>query len=314
MVFSWLQTSWSKVTSLLKTTATSFSSRLRQIFSKPLDDQTKDELEELFYESDLGVPLTKELIAIVEKTYRNTKNLSVDQLLSILKETLIQEFAPLDVTLKKNAHGPTVLLIIGANGHGKTTSIAKLCHMLQKQGSSVLVAACDTFRAAAQEQLELWTKHIGCDIVRGKYQQDPASVAFDAIVAAQARSIEYVIIDTAGRLENKVNLLKELEKIIRICNKALPGTPHETLLVLDATIGQNGISQAKAFHAATPLTGLILTKLDGSAKGGIVLSIQKELKVPAKFIGTGESSEDFAPFCSEHFISVLLDLEEGKKL
>jgi len=201
---------------------------------------------------------------------------------------------------------------MGANGHGKTTSIAKLTHLLMKNGKTVLLAACDTFRAAAQEQLEIWASRVSCQLIKGKYQQDPASVAFDAIQSAKAKGIDYVIIDTAGRLENKVNLMKELQKIIKICNKACPGAPHETLLVLDATIGQNSEQQAKIFHAATPLTGLILTKLDGSAKGGIALAIQKNLKIPAKFIGTGESIEDFAPFEPKSFIQTLLGLDEEK--
>lgn len=310
MVFSWLQTGWSKVKSVLTQTAHSLSSRLKNLFSRPLDEKTKEELESLFYDADLGIPITKDLIAQIDTTYRQLKNPSVVTLLHSVEETLLKEVSSFECTLKKAASGPTILLIIGANGQGKTTSIAKLCHLLQKNNQSVLVAACDTFRAAAQEQLELWAKRVNCDIVRGQYQQDPASVAFDAIKAATARNIDYVIIDTAGRLENKINLMKELEKIVKTCKKACPESPHETLLVLDATMGQNGIQQARVFNASTPLSGLIVTKLDGSAKGGVALAIQKELQIPAKFIGTGEGIDDLSPFEPRIFIKTLLELEE----
>lgn len=310
MVFSWLQTGWSKVKSVLTKTAHSLSSKLKNIFAKPLDDKTKEELESLFYDADLGIPITKGLLAQIEVTYRQQKDPTVATLLHSVEEALLKEVASFDCTLKQASNGPTILLIIGANGQGKTTSIAKLCHLLQKNNKSVLVAACDTFRAAAQEQLELWAKRVNCDIVRGQYQQDPASVAFDAIKAASSRNIDYVIIDTAGRLENKVNLMKELEKIVKICKKASPESPHETLLVLDATMGQNGIQQARVFHNTTPLTGLIVTKLDGSAKGGVALAIQKELQIPAKFIGTGEGIDDLSPFEPKLFIKTLLELEE----
>lgn len=311
MVFSWLQTEWSKVKSVLTRTAHSLSSKLKKVFSRPLDEKTKEELESLFYDADLGIPITKDLIAHIDTIYREEKSPSVELLLHSVEKRLVQELSSFNFALKKATEGPTVLLIIGSNGQGKTTSIAKLSHLLQKNNASVLIAACDTFRAAAQEQLELWAKRTNCDIVRGQYQQDPASVAFDAIKAAIARKIDYVIIDTAGRLENKAHLMKELEKIVKICKKASQDAPHETLLVLDATMGQNGIQQARIFHATTPLSGLIVTKLDGSAKGGVALAIQKELKIPAKFIGTGEGVEDLAAFEPTLFIKTLLDLEEN---
>ena len=311
MVFSWLQSGWSKVKLVLTQTTHSLSSRLKQLFSKPMTEETKEELESVFYEADLGIHITKDLLIQLEKTYRELNAPPVETLLSSVEETLLKEVSSFDCSLKKAPKGPTVLLVIGANGQGKTTSIAKLSHFLQKNNQKVLIAACDTFRAAAQEQLELWAQRVNCDIVRGQYQQDPASVAFDAIKAAEARNIDYVIIDTAGRLENKVNLMKELEKIVKICKKASPNSPHETLLVLDATMGQNGIQQAKVFHTTSPLSGLILTKLDGTAKGGVALAIQKELKIPAKFIGTGEGIEDFAPFEPKSFIRTLLGLESS---
>lgn len=312
MVFSWIQTGWSKVKSVLKQTAHSLSSRLKNLFSKPLDESTKEELESLFYEADLGVPLTRDLLQTIDKTAREMNKPTPEQLLHVLETRLLEEVQTFDFSLKTNPNGPTVLLIMGANGHGKTTSIAKLASLLKKNGKSVLLAACDTFRAAAQEQLDIWASRVGCPLIKGKYQQDPASVAFDAIQSAQAKGIDYVLIDTAGRLENKVSLIKELQKVVKICTKACESAPHETLLVLDATIGQNGAQQAKIFHEATPLTGLILTKLDGSAKGGIALAIQKNLKIPAKFVGTGESIEDFAPFEPKAFIQALLGLDEEK--
>lgn len=306
MVFSWIQASWSKVKSVLKKTTDSLANRLKTLFCKPLDAETKEELEKLFYAADLGVSLTRDLLLSLEKTAKECKEPSADLLLKALEDRLLDEFKTFDFSLKTAQNGPTVFIIIGANGHGKTTSIAKLAHMLKKEGKTVLLAACDTFRAAAQEQLEIWADRVGCPLIKGQYQQDPASVAFDAIQSAKAKHIDYVIIDTAGRLENKVNLIKELQKIVKICTKACPNAPHETLLVLDATIGQNSEQQAKIFNEATPLSGLILTKLDGSAKGGIALAIQKNTKIPAKCIGTGESLEDFALFEPKSFIQALL--------
>jgi fused signal recognition particle receptor len=200
-----------------------------------------------------------------------------------------------------------VMLIVGVNGSGKTTSLAKLAHLLHSAGKKVLIGAADTFRAAAIDQLELWAKRIGVDIVKHQSHSDPSAVAFDAISAAKARGAEAVLIDTAGRLHNKTDLMHELAKIRRVCDKVCPGAPHETLLVLDATTGQNAIDQANTFHQFTPLTGLILTKLDGTAKGGIVVAIQRQLGLPIKFIGTGEGIDDLQPFDPQQFVKALFE-------
>ena len=191
---------------------------------------------------------------------------------------------------------PRVLLIVGVNGSGKTTSIAKLARAYQSEGKKVLLAAGDTFRAAAIEQLSTWSERLGVDIIKSKPGADPSAVAFDALTAAQARDCDIVLIDTAGRLQNKVDLMQELEKIKRVCQKVIPSAPHETLLVLDATTGQNAIDQATLFHQVTPLSGIILAKLDGSAKGGIILSIYQKLKIPVLWVGTGEGPDDLEPF------------------
>jgi fused signal recognition particle receptor len=202
---------------------------------------------------------------------------------------------------------PMVILIVGVNGNGKTTSVAKLAKFFQNNDKKVLIAAADTFRAAAIEQLEIWAKRLDIEIVKGNPGSDPASVAFDALTAGKARKSDIVIIDTAGRLHTKTNLMQELEKIRRTCKKVNPSSPHETLLVLDATTGQNAIDQAKTFNKFTPITGLILTKLDGSAKGGIVISIYRQLGIPVKFIGVGEGLDDLEPFQPESFVNALFD-------
>ncbi len=206
------------------------------------------------------------------------------------------------------ARMPAIFLIVGVNGNGKTTSVAKLSHLLKQNNKKVLVAAADTFRAAAIEQLETWAEKLKIDIVKGAPKSDPAAVTFDAIQAAKARGCDVVLIDTAGRLHTKTPLMQELEKIKRSCQKASSnGGPHETLLVLDATTGQNAIDQAKHFHKFTPLTGIILTKLDGTAKGGIIIAIQRELGIPIKFIGTGEQIDDMQPFDPQKFVESLFE-------
>lgn len=202
---------------------------------------------------------------------------------------------------------PMVILIIGVNGNGKTTSVAKLANRFVHSNHSVLIAAADTFRAAAIDQLEIWANRLNVDIVKGAPNSDSAAVTFDALAAAKARHSEVVIVDTAGRLHTRTDLMHELKKIKRACHKVHPNSPHETLLVLDATIGQNAIDQAKIFHEFTPITGIILTKLDGTAKGGIVVNIQRQLGIPVKFVGTGESLEDLEPFNPEEFAAALFE-------
>ncbi len=216
--------------------------------------------------------------------------------------------------LKENSNGintpekpPLVILVVGVNGNGKTTTTAKLAHKFQTEGKKVLIGAADTFRAAATEQLEIWSERLKIDLVKGVAGSDPASVAFDAVSAGKSRGCDVVIIDTAGRLHTKAPLMEELKKVAKVIKKVIPDAPHETLLVLDATAGQNGIDQAHVFHSFVPLSGLVLTKLDGTAKGGIVFSIQKQLHTPVKFIGIGEGIEDLEPFDVNQFVSALFD-------
>ncbi len=264
----------------------SIGKKIRSLFSSSINEETLENLERLFYEADLGPEISAELTNKVRTLMKKDAKQSVDSLLETIRLDLVNHL--------KNVSPPPplsplhVILIEGVNGNGKTTSVAKLAFHYQKQGRKVLVSAADTFRAAAMEQLERWISPLGIPLVKGNPKSDPAAVVFDSITAAKNRGCDLVIIDTAGRLHTKTDLMQELGKICRVTGKALPGAPHETLLVLDATIGQNGVEQAKIFHQFTPLTGLILTKLDGSAKGGTALAIQRTLQLPIRFIGTGK--------------------------
>lgn len=280
--------------------------KIRELFKGKVSEESIDQLEELFYKADLGSQISSELTEKARVLWRKKPSLSSDELLTEIKQELLIKLGsqPPPAAASEKPH---VILIVGVNGNGKTTSIAKLAHSFQKQGKKVLIAAADTFRAAATEQLEKWAEGMGASLVKGKMGSDPAAVVFDALLAAQARGVDIVLIDTAGRLHTKTDLMKELEKIKRVCSKAYPGSPHETLLVLDSTIGQNGIEQAANFHRYTPLTGLILTKLDGSAKGGSVIAIQRQLQIPVKYIGTGETIKDIEIFDPPSFISALFE-------
>jgi len=304
MVVSWLKNRWASVRDALIKTRTALSGRIRSLFGRYVDETKLEELEEILFEADLGSALISRLMQEVRAVLKE-KELSVDALLLFLEKTLLSSVVSLPSKLQIREEGPTVILLIGANGTGKTTAIAKLSSFFTKKGRSVMVAAADTFRAAAQEQLDIWAKRIGVEIIQSKYQADPAAVAFDSITAAQSRGKELLFIDTAGRLENKSHLLKELEKVKRSCDKAFPGAPHEILLVLDATIGQHGIEQASSFHSLLGVTGLIVTKLDGTAKGGIAVAIQEQLGIPVKYIGVGEGIDDLIPFDAEAFVHSL---------
>lgn len=280
------------------------SQKIRALFSRGYDDTAFDALEQLFYEADLGAATSAELVDKIRTLSRKNPQITTDEILSFVKEELLKLFPPLpDIPLAS----PHVILMVGVNGSGKTTSLAKLAAHYQSQGKKVLIAAGDTFRAAAVEQLETWAKRSGVEIVKSQTNSDPSSVAFDALAAAKARGFDIVLIDTAGRLQTKTDLMQELAKIRRVCQKQIPDSPHETLLVLDATVGQNALDQAKTFHQFTPITGIVLTKLDGSAKGGIAISIQKQLHLPIRWVGTGESSEDLAPFHSSDYLSALFN-------
>ena len=305
MVFGWVKSKWTAVKNALSKTRAALSGKIRSLFGKRVDEKMLEDLEEILYEADLGVHVTHHLIKHVRQLLEKQPEMTVEMLLHILEEALVLEMAPLHYDLACSQTLPTVILVVGANGSGKTTSIAKLARSFLDQGKTVMLAAADTFRAAAQEQLAVWAETLQVPIIRASYQADPAAVAFDAIHAAKARNIDILIIDTAGRLENKQHLLRELEKVKKSCHKAHDGAPHEVLMVLDATIGQNAIEQARSFHSCIGITGLILTKLDGSAKGGTVISIQKQLGLPVKFIGTGESIDDISPFDKENFVHAM---------
>ena len=268
-----------------------------------VDEDLFDELEELLISADIGVNTTEEILdqlrdEVKENRLKEPAEVKT-KLFEILKD-MIGEHEPLNLSTQ-----PSVVLVIGVNGVGKTTSIGKISAELRSQGKRVVVAAADTFRAAAAEQLSVWCTRAGVDIIKQGAGADPASVVFDAINAAKSRKADVLIIDTAGRLHNKKNLMDELAKIDRVIGKELPGCAKETLLVLDATTGQNAVMQAKEFKEASKITGLVLTKLDGTAKGGIVISIKKELGIPVKYIGVGEQIDDMKPFSADEFASAL---------
>ena len=268
-----------------------------------VDKDFLKELEKRLYLADVGTGATTEIVERVRQAFLD-KEVTGD-VEAFVKSQLKELVTAGDVGLKYNAHGPTVVLIAGVNGSGKTTSIAKLARLCQQEGKKVLVAACDTFRAAAVEQLTIWSQRLGCEIVKGQQGSDPASVAHDACEKAKARNFDLVIVDTAGRLHTQAHLMRELEKIHRVVTKQIPGAPHEVLLVLDATSGQNAIAQAENFKKTVQCTGIILSKLDGTAKGGAVFAIKQKLGLPVKFVGVGEKLEDLEPFDPETYVEAL---------
>lgn len=272
-----------------------------------VDEDLFDELEELLISADIGVTTTEEILDELRDTVKEERIKEPEEVKAKLFEILrrmIGEHEPLNLSTK-----PSVILVIGVNGVGKTTSIGKISAELKSQGKKVVVAAADTFRAAATEQLSVWCDRAGVEIIKQGAGADPASVVYDAISAVKSRNADVLLIDTAGRLHNKKNLMDELAKINRVISRELPDAARETLLVLDATTGQNAVMQAREFKEAASLTGLILTKLDGTAKGGIILSIKKELGIPVKFIGVGEQIDDMKPFSSDEFAKALFEGE-----
>ena len=285
------------------------SSSLSSVLSlgRNIDENLLVELEQTLISDDIGVETTEKLITSLRQAYRNRQIATTDQIVPFLKEQIKSYWPAQDTQLHLAASGPTVILIAGVNGTGKTTSIAKLGYILTQNGKKVIVAACDTFRAAAIEQLTIWADRIGVQIVKHQIGGDPAAVAFDACEAAVARNADVVILDTAGRLHTKKDLMQQLKKIRDVAARKIPGAPHEVLLVLDATTGQNAIAQAKIFTEAINLTGIFLAKLDGTARGGIVLAIKDQLNIPVKFVGLGEKPEDIAEFDPEKFVEALFD-------
>ncbi len=291
----------------LSKTRRSFVNKLADL-SKEYDEINEnyfEELEELLINADIGVNTVMEFMDKLQQRVSKEKIKSPSELTEIIVDELFIIYVNDDILSNKinyNDNGPTVLLFVGVNGVGKTTTIAKLASKFKKIGKKVLLVAADTFRAGAKEQLISWGKKIGCDVVKDDNTTDPASVVYQGLEKAKKEEYDLVLIDTAGRLQNKVNLMKELEKINNVANKIIEGAPHETFLVIDATTGQNGISQAKAFKEITNLTGIILTKLDGTAKGGIVIAIKEEVGVPVRYIGLGEKEEDLQDFDIEKYI------------
>jgi fused signal recognition particle receptor len=272
-----------------------------------VDQDFLKELEKRLYLADVGNTATQEIVSRVRQSFLD-KEITGDVETFVkgqLKELIVAE----DPGIHFNSGGPTVIMVAGVNGSGKTTSIAKLANLLKQDGKKVMVAACDTFRAAAVEQLTIWSERLGCDIVKAQQGSDPASVAFDATEKAKARKFDALIVDTAGRLHTQAHLMRELEKIYRIVGQRIEGAPHEVLLVLDATTGQNAITQAEVFKKTVRCTGIILAKLDGTAKGGVIFAIKQKLGLPVKFIGVGEKLDDLQPFDPDAYVEALFEGE-----
>ncbi len=271
--------------------------------NRKIDDELLEDLEELLITSDIGVQTTQDLIETISK--KSSKIFGPDELKATLKEKILELLSLEPPTPRENTDKPHVIMVIGVNGVGKTTTIGKLASRAASSGKKVILVAADTFRAAAIEQLDIWSQRAGVDIIKHKENSDPAAVSYDGIEAAVARNADMVLVDTAGRIHTKVNLMEELKKIKRTISKKLPGAPHEVLLILDATTGQNALSQAKLFNDAIEVTGIALTKLDGTAKGGIAVSICSTLDIPLKYIGVGEKIEDLQEFDPVQFVDAL---------
>ena len=276
------------------------------VSGKPIDENAFDEIEEAVILSDAGLETAQILVASLKEKWKRGQIKTSDDIKRSMEEEIEKLLAPIEFSMDTNATKPFVILALGVNGVGKTTTIAKLASIFQQSGKTVLIGACDTFRAAAIEQLEVWAKRLHIDMVKHADGSDPAAVAYDAVKAAKARDIDILILDTAGRLHTKANLMEEMKKIKRVVAKELPGAPHETLLVVDATNGQNAIAQAKTFHEAIQLTGIVITKLDGTAKGGFILPIAHTLKIPVRYIGVGEKIDDLIPFSAKDFAEAIL--------
>ncbi len=296
----------------LSKTRQSFTDRLDSLISDThgLSDEFREELEELLVTADIGLPLTLRILDDLSAWAGKNDANHAETTLRI-KESLLSVLEESEGTISAGDTPPTVVLVLGVNGTGKTTTIAKIAHRLIGEGKSVMLAAGDTFRDAAVEQLVVWGDRLGVEVISQKQGADPAAVAFDALVSAQARGIDYLFIDTAGRLHTKYNLMEELKKIKRVLSDRMPAAPQETLLVLDAGIGQNNIAQAKKFHEEVGITGIVLTKLDGSAKGGAIFPLFAALRIPIKYIGVGEGADDLMPFDRRQFVDALFLEEEA---
>jgi fused signal recognition particle receptor len=276
------------------------------VSGKPIDENAFDEIEEAIILSDAGLETAQILVASLKEKWKRGQIKTSDDIKRSMKDEIEKLLAPVQSPMNTNGTRPFVILTLGVNGVGKTTTIAKLTSIFQQSGKTILIGACDTFRAAAIEQLEVWAKRLHVDMVKHADGSDPAAVAYDAVKAAKARDIDILILDTAGRLHTKANLMEEMKKIKRVVTKELPGAPHEILLVVDATNGQNAIAQAKTFHETIGLTGIVITKLDGTAKGGFILPIAHTLNIPVRYIGVGEKVDDLIPFSAKDFSEAIL--------
>ncbi|MCX8117032.1 MAG: signal recognition particle-docking protein FtsY [Desulfobacterota bacterium] len=293
----------------LSKTHQGFVEKIDRLFlgKKTIDQDLLDELEALLYEADIGVKTTTDLIEGVRQGLKRGDLQDPEKVKAYIREEILRilRTAERPLLIDFNQTRPFVFMVVGVNGTGKTTTIGKLAHQYAAQKRKILIGAADTFRAAAVEQLEIWARRVGADFIKQSKGSDPSAVAFDAIQAALARDVDLVFIDTAGRLHTKVNLMEELKKIKRIVGRQCPGAPHEILLVLDATTGQNAISQARLFHEAVGVTGIALTKLDGTAKGGIIVGITEAMKIPIRYIGVGEAIDDLKAFNATDFVNAL---------
>jgi fused signal recognition particle receptor len=291
----------------LEKTRTGFVGRLKGLFSKkrPLDDDLIEELEEVLFTADIGVKTSERLLEAVQRRLGEDSDVSAEKALQVLRDETARILLANQRALEVGSERPYVVLIIGVNGVGKTTTIGKLASKFRSQGHDVHLIAGDTFRAAAIQQLQVWGERTGCKVHAGGEKADPSAVVFDGLKQAQADGADVVLVDTAGRLHTKVNLVEELKKVNRVCDKALPGAPHHSLLVLDANTGQNAINQAEMFNKEVGITGIVLTKLDGTAKGGVIIGISDQLSVPVQFIGIGEQVEDLRPFRAQEFVEAL---------
>lgn len=302
----------------LTKTRQSFAGKMNDLVARyrKVDEDFFDELEEVLIQADVGFDTVLELVDELKMEVKKQNIQETSEVKEIIMEKLVDIYESGEeqiTTLNIQNDGPTVILFVGVNGVGKTTTIGKLAHKFKQEGKNVLLAAGDTFRAGAIEQLEVWGERVGVEVIKQSEGSDPAAVIYDAIQATKSRKIDILLCDTAGRLQNKVNLMKELEKVKRVIEREIPGAPHEVLLVLDATTGQNAMIQAKQFKEATDVTGIVLTKLDGTAKGGIVIAIRKELNIPVKYVGLGEKMDDLQPFDLEQYVyGLFAGLAEGK--